>query len=748
MMIKNFEDQYIKIDTLGSGGNGIVYEVRDIESDKHYALKKLHTSVLKNKKNKSRITRFINEIKIVQEVQNEIPGVLPILNLYLPPLEQITNGDSPFYVMPIATPLKDTLNGSEIEDKIKCILDLNSILIELHKRKIAHRDIKPENIYFLDGKWYLSDFGLVKYPDSEELTRTKESVGPWTTIAPEMKRNAQSANPYPADIYSLAKTFWMILTENYKGFDGQYNYNNNYVSLENHYSDNVHLTTLNYLLNISTSDDPDERPNAEQFSEILKKWYEINYDFEERSRVEWDFILKEISPSDADSITWSRLNSINTVLNSVSKLKSLNHTFLPGGGGLDLQGSELSLQKGFLELNLDGSIRIIKPKNLKLETFEDSQWNFFFLESEPINPSGIYDFEENRFEEYLLEISPGEYINPYHKNYGTYNGKVLPSSTREIFLGLRGNYVIFPKHSFYNLNMNSYGAYQTKYNTSEKFRNFIQETIQTIDWSRNNPEKYEEIIKNKQLKKEKEREIWLEKYEKEKQLLIEFTNSYDLSSLKHITQDSNAQFKYFLIFDCDLKFYPSSNFKMVIKDDDDFNIEELLSTNKDKYKDYFVFNSWQQAKDFSNTILEVYKNKIKGFEILNSISYRINFTRKNRPTHLFSKEEIREVIFKGNHQLNNRLIINQEGRVELILANSDEIEKHPVIGERFSAFSNTVGNEAKYSDAEMDIIYLNLLDAWYRHLKSGERKYISDYIKNDKETLIKKIKIESEKYVD
>ncbi|QGM29326.1 protein kinase [Bacillus sp. N3536] len=758
MMTRLLKGQYEELDRLGSGGNGVVFKVRDTKSGEFYALKTLHQHLLNKKSNESRIKRFISEIKVVMEVQDEIPGVLPITNLYLPPFGQIKKGDSPFYLMPIATPLNEKIKGVEIEDKIKCILELSSTLIELHKREIAHRDIKPENIYFLEGSWYLSDFGLVKYPDSEELTRTREAVGPWTTIAPEMKRNAQSADPFPADIYSLAKTLWMTLTENFKGFDGQYNYKNMHVSLENHYSDNVHLTTLHHLLNIATSDEPSERPNAVEFFNILNKWYEIKDSFEKKSRVEWDFILNEISPSGAESMTWRRLDTINTVLNSVSKLKALNHTFLPGGGGLDLQESAVSVQKDYLELDLDGILRLVKPKRLCLETFDDPQWNYFFLETESVQPSGIYEYDEDKFEEYLLEIAPGKYIEPYHKNYNSYNGEVLPSSYREIILGLKGNYVIFPKHSFYNLNMDSYGAYQTKYNTPEKFRKFIDKVIKDIEWHKNNPEISEQIRKQRELKKEEERKIWLEKYKKEKQFLVEFTKSYDLSFFKSVTEDSsNDSFKYFVLFylEPDHEFYATLHFNLEIKEDDSFTLEGLFSKEiflEDKYNNHLVFNSWNQAKQFSEIIKDDYRNIMKGFKIIDSISSSIILKRIKRPTQLFTKEDIRQSILNGNDQITNCLVINSDGAVELIsissLDNEYELDKYPVIGERFLALSNTVGPQATYSDEELEGIYLHLLDTWYRHLKDGERKYLSDYYKDDKESLLEKIRIESEKYID
>ena len=54
------------------------------------------------------------------------------------------------------------------------------------------------------------------------FTRNDKGLGAIFTIAPEMKRNPKGADGSKADVYSLAKTLWMILSGDEKGFDGQY----------------------------------------------------------------------------------------------------------------------------------------------------------------------------------------------------------------------------------------------------------------------------------------------------------------------------------------------------------------------------------------------------------------------------------------------------------------------------------------------------------------------------------------------
>lgn len=749
---------YEIISKIGSGGNGIVFKVKKKDDGEFYALKTIKVNIKNLKKNfreQTRIKRFINEINVVKNVQNEIPGVLPILDDCIYEIDQITYKNKPYYVMPIAVSLKDKIVEYDIEEKIYCIIELCKTLIELHKRGIAHRDIKPENIYWLDGTWYLSDFGLVKYPEGEELTKTREAVGPWTTLAPEMKRNAKNATPFPADIYSLAKTLWMILTNNYKGFDGQYNYNNSFISLETYCKDlnNPHLTTLHLLLNSATSDEPQNRQDALRFYEDLENWIEIKDDFEKRSKAEWDFIIQEICPSQAESLSWRKVDTIVNVLSSISKLGFLNHVFLPNKGGLDLIECQLSNQKGYIELNLNNITRVIKPKRLSLETFDDPQWNHLFLETEEIAPSGVYEYDisSNPTEEYLLEIEPGKYIEPYHANYGHFKGKTLPSSSRSITLGLKGIYVIFPKYSFYNLGIDGYDGLQNFYNTPEKFRGFIESIIDKIEWRKKHPEEVVMLEKIKQQEKELERKAYVARYEEEKKQILNYSKKYNLNFCENYTQIPVEKCKYYIEIGIvpSITLYPTKRYTFEIKKESAITLEMLLN-RENKFENYLEFYNWEEVKEFVSKIKEDYSNFINQFEILNSMYTSIRLKRIYKPSTIFTQQDIEKLIFNANDRVTNQLVINHEGAVELISIESIDdnfkLDNYPVVGEVFYKQTNSVGNTAEYSSGDLEEMYRYMLDTWYRHLVDGERKSLSDYCMYSIEELLENIKIATRKY--
>jgi serine/threonine protein kinase len=75
---------------------------------------------------------------------------------------------------------------------------------------LTHRDIKPQNLYRHDGTFVVGDFGLVAVPDAEALTAPGKLVGPANFVAWEMMAKEPGVNPAPADVYSLAKTLWVL----------------------------------------------------------------------------------------------------------------------------------------------------------------------------------------------------------------------------------------------------------------------------------------------------------------------------------------------------------------------------------------------------------------------------------------------------------------------------------------------------------------------------------------------------------
>lgn len=256
---KSWQIKYEKINEIGEGGNAKVYRVN--KAGKEYALKDLYNRTVEKK------ARFIDEIDIMSSNCNDIEGIIPIIDF---------SREDYWYTMPIAKNIFSYIIEYElnIENIIKEYIQLCETLEKLHEKDLCHRDIKPSNIYFYKNRFYLGDFGLVEIVDNEnEYTRSDRGLGAVFTIAPEMKRNPKEADGKKADVFSLAKTLWMLLFEDEKGFDGRYDYLDKSHSLRfNKSYKDVHLVEIEELIRDSTNNSPDKRPKITEFKNRLENW--------------------------------------------------------------------------------------------------------------------------------------------------------------------------------------------------------------------------------------------------------------------------------------------------------------------------------------------------------------------------------------------------------------------------------------------------------------------------------------------
>jgi eukaryotic-like serine/threonine-protein kinase len=79
-----------------------------------------------------------------------------------------------------------------------------------HKQGVQHRDIKPANLILdLHGIVWVTDFGLAKSADADNLTQTGDILGTLRYMAPE---RFEGAGDERADIYALGLTLYELLT--------------------------------------------------------------------------------------------------------------------------------------------------------------------------------------------------------------------------------------------------------------------------------------------------------------------------------------------------------------------------------------------------------------------------------------------------------------------------------------------------------------------------------------------------------
>jgi len=301
-------------------------------------------------------------------------------------------------------------------------------------------------------------------------------VGPIWTIAPEMRRNAEDAHGGPADTYSLAKTLWILLTKEPKGFDGQYNWGDHVIRISK-YQRAIYSKPLDDLLHECTENDPSKRPGLEEFANRLEKWIVLNQDYFERNPLQWKEIQDRLFPTVWPArAVWETLEDIIAVLKVVSSIDNLNHMFLPQGGGQDLDGVCISREEHCIELKLGSAPCIAKPNRLLFESLGfGPEWNYFRLETNELEPVGEYEggAYEASFEP-VTEIEPDLYTDPDCWIYDDFDGERLPDSARRLVRVLRGDFVIFGKISPYNLDSTTYDARHSQV-SADKFREYIEQ---------------------------------------------------------------------------------------------------------------------------------------------------------------------------------------------------------------------------------------------------------------------------------
>ena len=138
----------------------------------------------------------------------------------------------------------------------------------------AHRDIKPGNLYERDGSWLIGDFGLVSIPDAEALTAQGHQLGPAHYTAYEMIIDPSSADPHPADVYSLGKTLWVLATGRARPPEGHQAVNSRGFGIGDFRPD-PRVRALDQEVDLMTRMHPGDRPSKEQVARDLLEWKDL-----------------------------------------------------------------------------------------------------------------------------------------------------------------------------------------------------------------------------------------------------------------------------------------------------------------------------------------------------------------------------------------------------------------------------------------------------------------------------------------
>jgi serine/threonine-protein kinase len=196
--------RYDLIRVLGHGGMSTVYLARDVELDRHVALKVLASNLAGDGVCRA---RFLREAKLASHVSH--PSIVRIYGVG-------EDERGPFIVMEhvegptLASELARRGSFSP-EQALEVAVPLASALAAAHAAGLVHRDVTPQNV-LLDrkGSPKLSDFGIARLLDGTRFTERGTIMGTAAYLAPEQARGEVVTSA--ADVYSLGAVLYELLT--------------------------------------------------------------------------------------------------------------------------------------------------------------------------------------------------------------------------------------------------------------------------------------------------------------------------------------------------------------------------------------------------------------------------------------------------------------------------------------------------------------------------------------------------------
>jgi hypothetical protein len=186
-----------------AGGQGRIFFVTDTRQELPgiYALKEL--------KNPRRADRFQLEIDAIIRLAGH-PNVIRVID------HAAFAAGRPFYVMELADrSLAEAISAgsmTEIPDLFGIYREICAGVAHIHAHDIIHRDLKPENILFIGDTPKVADLGLCLIAGLERATPSLEAVGPRFYMAPELEDGRTLDVTLAADIYSLGKILYFMLS--------------------------------------------------------------------------------------------------------------------------------------------------------------------------------------------------------------------------------------------------------------------------------------------------------------------------------------------------------------------------------------------------------------------------------------------------------------------------------------------------------------------------------------------------------
>jgi hypothetical protein len=249
---------------LAGGDNGEVW-LADGEDDAKVAVKIIVVSA-QHRVAYLRLKRLHEELGRVAD----LPGVLPVLDGSLP--ENPTPDDPAWLATPKATPIRHALGADASPKQITdALTDIGRTLADASERGLGHGGIKPENLFRWNDRWVVSDFARLETRDMDPPAKGGRSAGARHYMGHEAVGDPLRPGGSPGDVFGLAKTLWVLLTDQHYPLPGQIRAEDQCARASACYPAGG-LERLDRLIERSTSPVASERPRLGAFADELATW--------------------------------------------------------------------------------------------------------------------------------------------------------------------------------------------------------------------------------------------------------------------------------------------------------------------------------------------------------------------------------------------------------------------------------------------------------------------------------------------
>jgi len=200
--------KYVLRRLIGRGAMGSVYEARRVSDGESVAVKLVHPHLSKNESN---VARFSREARLTSELDH--PGIVRTTDAG-------ADADGALFLameLLAGETFGRRLEHGEytIEQAMWIITQVLRPLAVAHRAGIVHRDLKPENVFLArvgakSEVVKLLDFGIARELEGAQLTRTENTVGTPSYMAPEQATNAKAVGP-PADVWAIGVMMYRVV---------------------------------------------------------------------------------------------------------------------------------------------------------------------------------------------------------------------------------------------------------------------------------------------------------------------------------------------------------------------------------------------------------------------------------------------------------------------------------------------------------------------------------------------------------